>query len=111
MKKKILFIDDMKEVCDRVYSVLKEKYDIDCTQDEQEALKMIKTNDYYRVITDYHLSNYSPKGGLNIIKAAKDRGLPAILVSTENHKQEALDIGADRFIFKKDLFNNIKLID
>jgi len=110
MKKKILFIDDMKEVYDKVSSILEKRYDVDYTQNEQEALNMIKTKNYDKIITDYHLGTYSPKGGLNIIRVAKDKGLSAILMSTENHEQEALEAGADKFIFKKELYKNIEQI-
>jgi len=110
-QKRILVVDDMRKVYEKIEALLKGVYDSDYARNEKEALEMITTTEYDKVITDYHLGSDSPKGGLDVIRSAKDKGLQVILMSTENHEQEALETGADKFIFKKRLFNDIKLID
>lgn len=103
-KQAILIVDDRFEVYLKLRPILKERYDdIGYASTEKRALEMMENCEYRGVITDYHLGPESPKGGLNIIKAAKAKGLSAILMSTENHRQEALEAGADQFIFKKEL--------
>lgn len=109
--KRILIVDDMKEVYEKIGPLLKGTYDSDYARNEKEASGMITTTEYDKVITDYHLGSDSPRGGLDVIRSAKDKGLRVILMSTENHEREALEAGADKFIFKKHLFNDITLID
>jgi len=100
IKQGILFVDDMKEVYDKIKNCLNNV--IDYASTEKEGLRKINEKNYNLVITDYHLGEDSPKGGLNIIKAAKEKGLVSMLISTENHKKEALETGANGFLFKKD---------
>lgn len=105
MKKlRILIVDDMGEVHEKLKS-LEERYNIERATSEEEALNMIKENNYHGVLTDYHLGDKSPKGGLNVIRAAKEKGICSILMSSENHKEEAIEAGARGFVFKKRLFN------
>lgn len=93
---KILFVDDMKEV----YDVLNNS-EIDYASNKTEAIEKINSGSYDLVISDYNLGNNYPKGGLDIVKAAKLKGIETILISRENHEREALEIGADKFMFKK----------
>ncbi len=105
MKKlRILIVDDMREVHEKLKS-LEERYNIEYAISEEKALSMIKENDYHGVLTDYHLGNESSKGGLNVIRAAKEKGICSILMSKENRKEEAIEAGARGFVFKKRLFD------
>ncbi|MFA4953110.1 MAG: response regulator [Candidatus Pacearchaeota archaeon] len=94
-----LIVDDMKEVYDKISRNLEGDY----APTLDEALKRINSGDYERVITDYHLGDESPQGGLEVAKAAKEKGLAVILMSRENHRDEARELGVD-FKFKKELF-------
>ena len=102
--KKTLIVDDMKEV----YEKLLEKIgQADYSSNVMDALKKIREGAYTEIITDYHLGEKSAKGGLEILKAASTRGIEnIILMSTENHEEEALKFGATKFVFKKDLIKN-----
>jgi CheY-like chemotaxis protein len=95
--KKILFVDDMVEV----YNKVKEKLEVDYSDNEADALNKLNSNFYDLVVSDYHLGETSPKGGLNVIKAAKAKSIEAILISRDNHEKEGLEAGAEEFIFKK----------
>lgn len=103
-RRKILLVDDMEEVYEKLKS-LRQKYNVDYAKSEKEALDMIEKNNYGGILTDYHLGEESPKGGLNIIRAAKRKGIHSILMSSKYHKKEALEAGASGFVFKKRLFN------
>jgi len=94
---KILFVDDKKEV----YAKLESPTNMDYAQNLEEARYKIYSRNYDLIITDYHLGKEAPKGGLELIKIAESIGIEAILISTQNHEEEALEAGAKRFIFKK----------
>lgn len=104
---KLLVVDDMPEVHGIINLNLSYKYEICHAQTEEKALKMIEEEVYDFVISDYHLSYKSPKGGLKIIRAAVEKGLPATLMSKENHRGEASKEGAG-FIFKKNLIDYLR---
>ena len=95
---KILFVDDMPEV----YAKLRSPTNMDYASNFEDARSMLYCRRYNLLITDYHLGEEAPKGGLELIKIAKSIGIEAILISRENHEKEALEVGADKFIFKKE---------
>ena len=99
-KKGILFVDDMREVYGKVKKYL--GYIMDYASTEEQGLKLIEKNNYGLIITDYDLNDEFHSSGLNIVKAAKEKGLVSLLISRENHREEALEAGANGFMFKKD---------
>jgi len=94
---KILFVDDMPEV----YAKLRSPTDMDYASNFEDARYLLYCRRYNLLITDFHLGEKAPKGGLELIKIAKSIGIEAILISSQNHEEEGLDAGADKFIFKK----------
>jgi len=95
-ERRTLIVEDMREVYDK----LKDKFkNPTYASTLEEGLEKMASGDYELVISDYHLTEKAPKGGLKIIRAAKDRGLDCILMSRDYHKEEAEELGA-RFIFK-----------
>jgi DNA-binding response OmpR family regulator len=102
--KRILFVDDMMEVYDK----LKDKIKVDYADNERDALKKIRSGNYDLVVSDYHLGEEAPQGGLNVIRAAKAKSIECILISRDNHEKEGLEVGADKFIFKKEFIDSCK---
>jgi len=100
--KRTLIVDDKKEVYDRISGHFKNPTYANTLE---EGLKEIASGDYDLVVSDYHLSDDAPKGGLEIIRAANARGLDSILMSKENHRKEAEELGTT-FIFKKELLES-----
>ncbi len=99
---KTLIVDDMSVVYDK----LKGKFaNPEYADTLEKGLEKIASGNYDLIISDYHLSDDAPKGGLEIIRAAKARGLDCILMSRDYHKEEAEKLGA-RFIFKKKLLES-----
>jgi len=98
MNQKILFVDDMPEV----YAKIKSPKNMDYASNFEDARYLLYCKRYNLLITDFHLGKKAPKGGLDLIKIAKSIGIEAILISSQNHEEEALDAGADKFIFKKE---------
>ena len=86
---KTLIVDDMKEVYDKISKNLNGDY----APTLKEALEKINSGEYERIITDYHLGEESPFGGLEVARVAKKKGLLVILMSRENHEEEAKRLG------------------
>lgn len=107
---KILFVDDMPICCRYFMKGLSGKYVMHWAMDRKEALRQVKRGDYDLVITDYRLGDESLEGGLDVIAESCRQGLPVISISKENQRNEALNSGASRFVFKKEFFNNIEKI-
>src|SRR4030042_469403 len=107
---RILFVDDMPICCNIFMKGLSGEYSTYWAKNREEALGQIKKGNYDLVITDYHLGDEAPEGGLDVIAESCRQGLPVISISKENHKSESLDTGAKRFVFKKEFFNNIENI-
>jgi len=85
-----------------VYAKLRSPLDMDYASNFEDARFMLYCRRYNLLITDFHLGEKEPKGGLELIKIAKSIGIEAILISSQNHEEEALEAGADKFIFKKE---------
>ena len=105
--KSILIVDDMEEVYNRLSRYFKNPT---YAKNVEEALEEIASGNYNLVISDYHLGENSPRGGLEILKAAEDEKLIRILMSKENHRKEAEELGAI-FMFKKELFKLLEDYD
>lgn len=108
MKKMILLVDDMEEVYRKIAPYFS-RDSLDYSDNKKEALEKINQGRYKGVITDFELGKNDLQGGLEIIAAAKKKGLPVLSISRGNHKEEVLKAGADIFMFKKDLFVLLKL--
>ncbi len=106
----ILFVDDMPICCRIFMQGLSGNYSTYWAKNKDEALNQIKKGNYDLVITDYHLGDEAPEGGLDIIAESSKQNLLVISISKENHRNEALSSGANRFVFKKEFFNNIEEI-
>lgn len=96
---KILIVDDMREV----YEKLRGKFgESDYASNVRDALIKINNGSYTKIFTDYDLGEGSPEGGKEVLRMAHEKGIESILMSTENHEEEALKFDA-KFIFKKEL--------
>ena len=100
--KRTLIVDDAKEVYDKISGKFENPT---YASTLEEGLEKIASGNYDSVISDYDLGKKSRKGGEEIIRAAKDNGLKIILMSKENHRKEAEELGAI-FLFKKELFES-----
>jgi CheY-like chemotaxis protein len=105
--KRTLIVDDKKEVYDKISGHFENPTYAGTVK---EGLREIASGNYDLIISDYHLSDESPQGGLEIIRAANARGLDSILMSKENHRKEAEELGTT-FIFKKDLLESENIND
>ncbi|MBU2562359.1 MAG: response regulator [Nanoarchaeota archaeon] len=102
--KRILIVDDMREVYEEIVATSREGDVLDYARNPPEAIRMMdEDRNYNRVVTDYHLGENYPNGGIKVVRAATERGLKCILMSTKNHQKEAIEAGANCFVFKREL--------
>jgi DNA-binding response OmpR family regulator len=107
---RVLIVDDRFEEVYGLEKPMLTKYEVDCSSDRDDAIEKIKNGNYRVVITDYHLGEKSPQGGIDIVReAVNKKTILTILTSIENHKQEAWDNGA-AFMYKKNLVESLSHI-
>ncbi len=68
--KKILLVDDDKDMCESLSDVLTldSSYDVACTTDPFKALEMVQTEDYSLIIVDYKMPGMN---GVELLKRMK----------------------------------------
>ena len=117
--KKILYVEDMIKCYEKTLEILGNDYNLDWRKDFISGLKaMTEPETYYAGIFDVNL-NYDPlksseqqtKEGLKLIKIVKlVKGLdfPVICISAMDNRKEALEQGADLFMWKKEFWEKGK---
>jgi CheY-like chemotaxis protein len=122
----ILYVEDMKECFEKTREILGKEYSLDWRWTPFIASKAIEFIEKYDLaIFDVNLfydpkkSNHEQtKEGLELISMAKKEAerkgidIPIICVSSDDHEQEALAMGATLFMYKeKFLDSGAKTID
>lgn len=108
MKKKLLVVEDREDFIEYLSENLKKEYSLNFAKDLEIAKMAMNSRKYDFILTDMHLTNDNPLGGIEIISLAKSSGIPCLAMSKENHKKEAIDSGAYGFLFKKELISMLK---
>jgi len=72
---RILLIDDMRIIHNRIGSSFGRDIILDNAYSYEEAKRKIKSNSYDLIITDCHLGDQYPQGGLEIAKLSKEKGI------------------------------------
>jgi two-component system phosphate regulon response regulator PhoB len=105
MKEKILVVDDEKDILELIdYNLSKNGYRVKTVTSGEDALEMIKENDYDLIILDLMLPGVDGFDICKIIKADKQKAsIPIVMVtakSEEADKVAGLEIGADHYVTK-----------
>lgn len=105
MKEKILVVDDEKDILELVeYNLTKNGYRVKTVTSGEEALELIKENDYDLIILDLMLPGVDGFDLCKIIKADKKKAnIPIVMVTAkadEADKVAGLEIGADHYVTK-----------
>jgi len=113
-KPKLLYIEDFKKCFEITQGVFGKNYSIDWRKNFIEgAMAMNDLRQYCAGIFDINLDydsskadNEQTKEGFDLIEVVRERGsnLPIICASKDNYKNEALERGADLFMFKKEFW-------
>ncbi|HJY64178.1 MAG TPA: response regulator transcription factor [Ignavibacteria bacterium] len=105
MKEKILVVDDEKDILELIdYNLTKNGYRVKTVTTGEDALELIKENDYDLIILDLMLPGVDGFDICKIIKADKQKAsIPIVMVtakSDEADKVAGLEIGADHYVTK-----------
>lgn len=105
MKEKILVVDDEKDILELIdYNLTKNGYRVKTSSTGEEALELVKENDYDLIILDLMLPGVDGFDITKIIKADKQKaGIPIVMVTAkadEADKVAGLEIGADHYVTK-----------
>ncbi|HEY3250315.1 MAG TPA: response regulator transcription factor [Ignavibacteria bacterium] len=105
MKEKILVVDDEKDILELIdYNLSKNGYRVKTVTTGEDALELIKENDYDLIILDLMLPGVDGFDICKIIKADKQKStIPIVMVtakSDEADKVAGLEIGADHYVTK-----------
>jgi two-component system alkaline phosphatase synthesis response regulator PhoP len=105
MKEKILVVDDEKDILELIdFNLSKNGYRVRTVTSGEEALDLIKENDYDLIILDLMLPGVDGFDICKIIKADKHKSsIPIVMVTAkadEADKVAGLEIGADHYVTK-----------
>jgi two-component system alkaline phosphatase synthesis response regulator PhoP len=105
MKEKILVVDDEKDILELIdFNLSKNGYRVRSVTSGEEALDLIKENDYDLIILDLMLPGVDGFDICKIIKADKHKAnIPIVMVTAkadEADKVAGLEIGADHYVTK-----------
>jgi len=107
MRKKVLYIEDMKRDYELTKKVFGDSVRVCWIKKITPLFEKIKNNlgDYDKIIVDVNLDCSKPETekGIDIIKELRKTSpnLEIICISSENKRKKALEAGANRFIYKK----------
>jgi len=105
MKEKILVVDDEKDILELIdYNLSKNGYRVKIVTSGEDALELIKENDYDLIILDLMLPGVDGFDICKIIKSDKQKAnIPIVMVTAkadEADKVAGLEIGADHYVTK-----------
>ena len=106
---KILVVDDSAVQRTLCRGILREEYDVDVAEDAEQAMEMVRENQYDLILTDTHMPG---KSGIELALALDDLmeklwkvEIPVVLMSDDNDVaadvHQALPPGVSRFVHKK----------
>lgn len=102
MRRRILLVEDDPKTRSMVALYLqREGYDVESAEDGVRALELVREKEPHLVILDLMLPRMN---GLEVCRALREAGGPAIIMvtarSTEEDKLTGLDLGADDYVTK-----------
>jgi two-component system phosphate regulon response regulator PhoB len=105
MKEKILVVDDEKDILELIdYNLSKNGYRVKTVTTGEDALELIRENEYDLIILDLMLPGVDGFDLCKMIKADKAKSsIPIVMVtakSEEADKVAGLEIGADHYVTK-----------
>ncbi len=105
MKESILVVDDEKDILELIdYNLSKNGYRVKTASSGEEALELVKENEYDLIILDLMLPGVDGFDICKIIKSDRQRAnIPIVMVtakSDEADKVAGLEIGADHYVTK-----------
>jgi len=102
MGKRILVVDDEKLIVKGLrFSLLQDGYEVDCAYDGEEALNLVKANEYDLILLDVMLPKYD---GFEVCQHVREfSDIPIIMLTAKGDDMDkilGLEYGADDYITK-----------
>ena len=102
MSKKVLVVDDEKLIVKGIkFSLEQDGYDVDCAYDGEEALELVKQNEYDVMLLDVMLPKLT---GFEVLQMIREFSmLPVIMLTAKGDDMDkilGLEYGADDYITK-----------
>ena len=102
MSKKVLVVDDEKLIVKGIkFSLEQDGYDVDCAYDGEEALELVKQNEYDVMLLDVMLPKLT---GFEVLQLIREFSmLPVIMLTAKGDDMDkilGLEYGADDYITK-----------
>ncbi len=107
----VLLVDDELDFLEQAKDILKEKDDrfvIETSNSVEEALDIIENENIDAVVSDYRMPEKDGIEFLRILRKEKENRLPFILFTGRGWEEvamNALNLGADKYIWKKEELN------
>ncbi len=102
MGKRVLVVDDEKLIVKGIrFSLLQDGLEVDCAYDGEEALELVKTNEYDLVLLDVMLPKYDGFQVCQLIREFSD--VPIVMLTAKGDDMDkilGLEYGADDYITK-----------
>ncbi|MGA2668211.1 MAG: response regulator transcription factor [Ignavibacteria bacterium] len=105
MKENILVVDDEKDILELIdYNLSKNGYRVKTSTSGEDALELVKWNDYDLIILDLMLPGVDGLDLCKMIKADKQKAhIPIVMVTAKAEEADrvaGLEIGADHYVTK-----------
>ncbi|RPI14561.1 MAG: DNA-binding response regulator [Ignavibacteriae bacterium] len=105
MKEKILVVDDEKDILELIeYNLSKNGYRVQTAASGEDALELVKENDYDLIMLDLMLPGVDGFDICKIIKSDKQKAnIPIVMVTAKSDEADrvaGLEIGADHYVTK-----------
>ena len=102
MGKRILVVDDEKLIVKGLrFSLLQDGYEVDCAYDGEEALNLVKANEYDMILLDVMLPKFD---GFEVCQQVREfSDIPIIMLTAKGDDMDkilGLEYGADDYITK-----------
>jgi len=77
--RRILVVDDERVMSDYVSDLLRDRHQVEAVSSADEARTLLLDRHFDAVITDLQLER--PEGGLEVVRASRDRGIPCLVMT------------------------------
>jgi CheY-like chemotaxis protein len=109
-KKNILLIDDNDNFASALQKYLEEDgHTVSCYNKGSDAIKLSHGLTFDFILTDYRMPEMSGDGVCRLLRMQNPFAF-IVGFSIENRKQDFLDAGADDFILKDELLNQLNVL-
>ncbi|WGI17866.1 PAS domain S-box protein [Methanonatronarchaeum sp. AMET-Sl] len=106
MSSKVLLVDDEPDFLDLAKIYLEQEdidLEVETTSSIEEALKLIKNNNFDCIVSDYQMPDIDGLEFLELIREDRESDIPFILFTGKGREEvamKALNLGADRYLQK-----------